>query len=155
MSDETVDCRHSLHQSGNSVHCAHLSNAAGYPIGTSACRSCQQVGGADRPVAETPLLRRLLIGHLRTRLCLGDCPGAVQDGFDVHAGFALHGTLVAPDERRALLKRMFRKQAARPVGKGGDRPEVIAQKIEALAKANGMEDVLDEIRREYGNAIPG
>ena len=129
------------------------------------CEQCLASGLAQEPASDPRWVARIK-GAMISRLVSGDLPRYQQpDPVDVPALFARFIALAAKDrerdgqgrfvnetEARDLLKRMFAWQAAIPQNQGGHPTAVLVSKFDALAKAHGMEHVLEEIVSEHANA---
>lgn len=133
------------------VNCRHLTRAAGFLISPciECCKACIQAGGPTRPVRDTPFLANQLKHFLIARLNGGDCPlRQAPNPVDVNDAFA---KLAAITPNRAelgeRLKTMFLKWLAIPEERGGHPSEIIAQKIEAIAAAHDLTNVLDDLER--------
>ena len=88
---------------------------------------------------------------LRARILGGDCPRyQAPNPVDMGAAFALYRTLAGDEAARALLTDAFRWQARIPVEDGGHPIETLFALFDALAAANGMSDVMDQVGEEYG-----
>ena len=150
-----IDCPNAQKQNESFVLCGKLTEACGFRVSFQRrfCEACLSNGRHAEPVETSPQWAAEYRGALESRLISGDVPLYQEPNpVDLQAAFAKFKKLAQKPQQRALLKRMFRRQAALPPDRGGHPPEVTAEKIEALAKAHGMEDVIQEIREEYGNA---
>ena len=150
-----IECPNAQKQNESFVLCGKLTEACGFRASFQRrfCEACLKAGRHEEPVETSPLWAAEYRGALEGRLIAGDAPLYQEPNpIDLGAAFAKFKALSEKAAQRGLLKRMFRRQAAVPQAQGGHPPEVIAQKIEALAHAHGLEDVLAEIRREYGAA---
>jgi len=143
-----IECRHAVKQDERRVHCAHLSAAIGTTCSPNIkiCQACQAAGGPTRPVLETPVLRRWVKSALRVALTDGNCPRYKRSpGFDLAKAFATFAGISTRREQREMIKGMFRRQSAIPEKRGGHPPDVVVDKILAIAAKHDLLDALAEI----------
>ena len=143
-----------MHKEGR-VRCGLICSEADFKCGMSeeGCIECIACGGPEKGFEHNEFLCGQLSMHLRGRLLAGDAPRfQAANPVDMNAAVGTYRRLNGGPAARDLLKQMFRAHSARTEAAGGYPPAVVAQKIEALANANDMADVIDEIRRDYGGA---
>jgi len=139
------------------VKCWKLTNEAGFvcSVTTSHCRVCDArvpmgVSGSGVSVRDSTVLLPLLKGCLKARLIAGDCPRyQAANPVDVVAAASKFRMLSNASERADLFSRAFWKQTRLTEKNGGHPPEVLAEKLGALATALSTTETLQEIVDAY------
>ena len=95
----------------------------------------------------------LYLSSLKGRLIAGDCPRYQgPNPVDIFQTFEKLLQFAGETTARETLGLMFEKQSRIPESDGGHPADVLAVKLEALATANGMEDVLIQIVEDHERA---
>jgi len=135
------------------VKCWKLTNEAGFvcSVTTNHCRVCDAripIGMPEFgvPVQNSTVLLPLLKGCLKARLIAGDCPRyQAANPVDIVAAAAKFKALSDASERTDLLSRAFQRQVRLTEADGGHPPELLAEKLEAMATALDAAKTLLEI----------
>ncbi len=126
------------------VRCNALSEDSGFGrmVHVTICKSCR----GDR---QSACYREHYAGGLRARLLVGELPRYQKAcPIDVSEAFTKFRRAAGDEAAQALLKEMFYRQIELPENAGGLPAIEVGTKIEMLAKAHGMESVIEEIARE-------
>jgi len=106
------------------------------------CIGCDATDKDDADLTRYPKLRERAIFLLRHTCRFGELP-KYDWNVDMKAAFALYRQLAGNAAARKLLPDMLIKQGSVKEVDGGIDPEVLAARFDEIAKAEGMEDVLE------------
>ena len=126
------------------VRCAII-RASGLILGAlpeACCVGCDATDKDDADLTRYPKLRARALTLLHQTCFLGELPKNDWTS-DMKAAFALYRQLAGAAAARALLPDMLTKQGAVKEADGGLPPETLAARFDEIAKAEGMEDVLE------------
>jgi len=107
-------------------------------------KACDMRNRPLKDLPDAPVMQRVIKGCIRAVCLSGELP-RVPHVVNMRAAFARFRALAGYQEARALLRRMFLRQAAIKEQDGGLPATALAARFREIAQAEGMEDVLDQL----------
>lgn len=151
-----IDCEFAANQptNGAGCTCSKMSEWLGWRAGCAKeiCARCIKSGANTQPVTAA-IWRGRLAFHLKLRLHVGDCPRYTRasEPLDMADAFRKFRQLMGLQAARDLFEEMAFRQASISEGAGGWQPEVVAEKLAALAVEHGLEASVQHSAAEEGD----